>query len=234
MDWPIFSSLTPVGVRIIEPGGWKHKWLSPVLRKLQPELQVLEFPANMAAFVTNHGAVALFDFRGFKNLKYLSVSSSAWCSFPRRPPPNPVQLLPKGLEMLRMSECTSPTINLINEICLAKKQGNFPSLVRIELYFSRSVRFICDAAQRRRNPHPVNDTPRICADAGIELYMYFPICCLSTRGVGRTPWSLREEGIWKLKEAEHLAMHPEQGPGWLELEPFELGSDLDGDILMMG
>ncbi|KAF2656419.1 hypothetical protein K491DRAFT_757524 [Lophiostoma macrostomum CBS 122681] len=235
MDWPIFSSLTPPGVKIVEPEGWDHKWLSPVLQKLQAELQALEFPADMAAFVAEYRTVALFDFRGFKKLKHLSLSSATFCSQTRQPPPNPARLLPTSLELLRMSECTPATINFMNEICLAKKHGKFPSLKRVELYFWSSVRIICSAARRRRDPHPVHDVRRMCADAEIELYLYFPMLKLSTRDLGRAPWSIREEGISKLKAVELAACsrNPLLDPRWLAPEPFELTSDLEGDIVMM-
>jgi hypothetical protein len=231
MDYPFFSQIPSQEIRNIYPSWWEHLYLTPVLKQLQSRLTVLEFPANFKGFYFTGMPRAIFDFRGFQHLTELNISMKAlfWTSLaPWRSPADPSTILPRSLEVLRVSECNETTANFANQLCLLIKQGQFPALRRVELYFEHWRQKIEMDAEEFRCMHPVKDTRKIFLDVGLELYLYFPGVEWNTPKFGSTPWSCRAEGL--LQEAESIALNL-QG---VSFNTFEVKVDREGDVEMGG
>jgi hypothetical protein len=231
MDCPFFSQIRSQEIRSTYPLWWEHLYLAPVLKQLQSRLTILEFPANFEGFHFMGMPRAIFDFRGFQQLTELNISMKAlfWTSFaPWRSPTDPSTILPRSLEVLRISECTETTANFANQLCLLIKQGNFPALRRVELYFKHWRQKIEMDAEEFRCIHPVKDTRKIFSDAGLELYLYFPGVKWKTCEFGTTPWSCRAEGL--LQEVESIALNLH---GY-SFNTFEVKADREGDEEMGG
>jgi hypothetical protein len=213
MDFPMFSELTPEDL-LYSPGEWRHDWMGEILTTLKEKLEVLEFPAGSEGMRFQRRSSAIFDFRSFKMLRYISVPMHAlqWCW--RGTTPDPADVFPPTLELLRISECASRTANFMNELCLSKKKGFFPNLRCVELYFLLDKDIVAKLCESARRPDITQDVRNMCISADLELYIFFPArgYQLTTEGWGSTPWTLLED-VWYGR-------------------PYAQRWDADGDVVM--
>lgn len=234
MDFPIFRQILSADVRAeyYSPPGWRHGYMAGAIAAVADKLEILDIPADMTAMYFCARAATVFDYRRFTNLKELGVSMKALGGYTPLPwpSPKPKEILPKGLEVLRISEATQYTTTIINQLCHSKNSGHFDSLKRVEIYHQLQHDLTDKLATVLMCLSPVEDVHRVCAHAGVALYIYFPGYCMHTWELGDTPWSLREEGKGVLRNAERgihkLPMADVAFPA-LELE-----WDGDGDAVM--
>jgi hypothetical protein len=234
MDFPIFSQILSADVRAdyYSPNGWRHRYLAGPLGVVAGKLEVLEIPADMTALYFCSRAATVFDYRQFTNLKELGVSMRALGGYATRPhaPPEPKEILPRGLEVLRISEATQYTANFINALCLAKNTGYFTKLKRVDIYHAIHHNMTDELASILMCLTPVEDVHRVCASAGVALYLYFPGWRMHTWEIGATPWSLREEGRGVLRNAERSVYNLPMAD--VAFPAFQLEWDVDGDAIM--
>jgi hypothetical protein len=226
VDFPLFVTLVTDNVRRT-PSNWRPVYLSSVLRGLQGKLEVLELPTDLSHTMDR----VVYDFRDFQNLTQLSLPMGL-LDFTRAQPPQ-ITLLPRTLQILRITEATHTTANVVNTLCLAFKKSRFPSLSRIEVYFTHNWPTVQEQAERHRSLDPYWDMRRICADAGLALFLYFSGTQMQTRDVGRSLWASREDGEIDFAEA----VHHERRRGCFGLfEPrclaFVEEIDAQGDVVM--
>lgn len=237
MDFPVFSLLqfihiSPGRPRILRPKEWRKLWMNDIILLMGKRLRVLEFPADLRGLCFGNRA-AVFGLSFFRHLRCLSLSMDI-LQDPRRPwlpPHDPAAIFPASLRLLRISECKDTTANFMNELCLAKKNGKFPHLHDVQLYFKDEVEYVKICSRVHRTPHPVHAVRRMCTDAGMSLYLYFPIVKLKTEDIGATPWSFQEEGM--LTEVEVATYGLIMDIQEIEKGPTVIKTDFQGDIEMM-
>ncbi|KAF2748092.1 hypothetical protein M011DRAFT_467144 [Sporormia fimetaria CBS 119925] len=230
MDFPMFSTAKVAGV-YPGPRSWgssHHWWLRRTMHRLADQLEALEFPADFMHmdFISYPVTSELFVLSGFKRLRYLSVPMEVlqWNKplLTRVALPGDPAVLPASLELLRVSECTPFIGNFVNELCLWKKNGHFRRLRRIELFFWEPERRL-RLAQWGLYPRVTTELPRMCANAGLELFVCFPFegYTLETPKMGMTPWQMIRNGLEDGRGAMEFLV-PTQRYQW----------DIDGDVVM--
>lgn len=123
-----------------------------IAAKLQQRLEVLEFPADLANFDIIMAPSEIFDFRGFTQLRELTLTTRLlhWPQH-RRVVADPVCVLPRSLELLRISEANERTGEFVHYLCDARaRRGHFPALGRIELYYE-DLRYVTVARSGLRS-----------------------------------------------------------------------------------
>ncbi|KAF1848730.1 uncharacterized protein K460DRAFT_275792 [Cucurbitaria berberidis CBS 394.84] len=239
MDFPLFSIIRSreAIARFTLPIDWKHDFLTGALTAVLPRLRYLEVPTDMTSIYFPSRITSLFDFRAFTGLKELGITMKALSGFgiAMRAPPDPKDIFPATLEVLRISEASDATANVLNELCLAKKASHFPSLRRVEVYHLDSTKWTKTTARLNHSPHPIEDVRVMFKDAGLELYLYFPPWGLRTWESGGTPWRLKKE-LDALRRAESWCYLKGMGAfGVVEVQfpYFEAEWDSDGDAVMI-
>jgi hypothetical protein len=236
MDFPILSFILSPDITFVSPAEWRHRFLVGVLPS---KLRVLDVPADMTSSFFTSQANTVFDFRSFQDLREVGISMRAlwWCPTRRqRRPPDPREIFPQGLEVLRISEATEYTPSVLDNVCKAKIGGYFEKLMRVEVYYMEYRDAVLgDYSKTPRALHPILHVQRMCRDAQIALYLHFPAWVQRTWEIGGSPWRLREE-----KEVFNTALRRGfarvMGPfGVIEeiFEEFEAEWDSDGDVIMV-
>lgn len=231
MDFPVLSNMLaegPARLHVHLPGEWKKRFLAAALEEVRSRLQVLELPADMSALWFGAQVDGVFDFRGFGALKEIGLTMRALGDRGFRFF-NPSAVFPPSLEILRISEATYDTTSFLETLCLAKRASCFPNLCRIEVYYMNKLELVQRKALAHRCLSPIQDAGIVCLSAKLSLRVYFPGHELQTWVVGGTPWSLREEGLARLREAERKALKLPIADVWfpvLELEWNEQGHSL--------
>lgn len=237
MDFPIFWSIRSpyVAASVSIPSEWRHKFLDSALTMILPKLEILDVPADMSQLYFLR-TPTVFDFTKFENLKEVGITMRAlwWQPSSRRnPPPDPREVFPQTLEVLRISEAGlgDSILRLIQNIRLAKNVGYFPVLRRIEVYFMEALEMEWEPGC---GPDPCEEIYRKFCDAGFAMYLYWPAYELKTWEVKATPWTLREERN-KFDAAQNGVFKKAMGPfgveqGWSETVEAEW--DVDGDTVM--
>ncbi|KAH5301855.1 hypothetical protein HBI67_029710 [Parastagonospora nodorum] len=254
MDFPIFSTmLSPdVVASSMIPSPWLHPWLEGIKDTLRPKLAVLNVPADMSCLHFSRQANTVFEFRRFTALRELAITSRALCpvlfvlivdncglSGPHQfAPPDPRELFPPSLQVLRVSEADPQTHRFVEHLCKAKMGGHLPALRRIEVYHMLSNKRVLAAnpAFANRDWDPTLYLQKSCRDAELALYVYVPDYEMATWILGRSPWLLREEhdifakiahdAFWKA--IGHFAIMDEGARSI----PYEAEWDSDGDLVM--
>lgn len=239
MDWPIFSSLRASELRDWEPWGWEHTWMDPIMEHVQGRLEVLEFPADLTELRFPWDTKSMFDLRIFNNLRRLSLTMPMLLLNPTTRVPDllgPADILPASLELLQVGECNCFAGNMLNDICLAKKRHELPRLARVEFYHEKTWLVTSAFAKYSRALNLYQDVVRICSEAEIEIYQWFPQIGFQISKIGATPWKLREEGARSIMRAE---FEYNKRLGWeeelLRGFPFtasEMHADASGDLVM--
>jgi hypothetical protein len=142
LDFPLFANMlcTTAKAFPMAPSEWRHHFLAGALNSILTRLKVLEVPTDMTAMYFPLRTTTIFDFRRFENLTEVSLTMRAVQGLnTRNGPSDPVEIFPKMLEVLRISEATYYTVNFLNQLCLAKKRGYFPSLRRVEIYHLKEI-----------------------------------------------------------------------------------------------
>jgi hypothetical protein len=235
MDFPFFSNCRTGQVTMTFPEGWRHAYLGCVLKVLEKKLEVLEFPTNLGHMAFTPRPKALFDFRHFAHLRELSVPMSAIGYYQRafRQAANPVNIFPRTLELLRISEATEFAANFLNNLCLALKRGKFPCLRRIEIYYKSPREVITGLADVSHCPDPASDVQKMCTDAGLAVLLYFPGTIMQGSLTQRSLWSLKEEGRLRFVElASWKARMGFFGTPEVMLEGETMETDPEGDVIM--
>ncbi|KAF1830381.1 hypothetical protein BDW02DRAFT_573077 [Decorospora gaudefroyi] len=244
LDFPIFASTHSAGaqLRSVPPKGWKHDFLLDALRPLLPQLTLLEVPADMTTMYYPGSARGFFDFTRFENLTEIGVTMRAIQGFVpfgiSRPwtLPNPTEMFPPTLELLKISEATHYSANFVKDVCLAKKTAGLPLLRRIEVYHVETLDNTIDDASLVHCLSPIDDVHVACEGAEIALYLYFPPCSMRTwESGGGSPWRLRNEPK-ALRSGEVACWRKDMGPlGVLEKmgKRVEVEWDADGDAVMV-
>ena len=222
-----------------------HGFLAGPLNQLYSRLTVLEAPVDMTALYFFRTS-AVFDFRPFQQLKEAGITMKAlyFNAAPRRfQLPDPREIFPRTLEVLKISEATRQTAAFLKNLCTAKKGGHYPSLRRVEVYY---MEFMNDGfvAAAERYSVQIEELRISFQAAELELYLYFPKWwVLKTWETGCTPWRLKEEGL--LLAAEKRVLQTSlAGLGDTYLRdfvdnvaygspPFEAEWDRDGDAVMI-
>ena len=83
------------------------------------------------------------------------------------------RIFPPSLEVLRISEATHDTANILNSVCAGKIAGHLPLVRRVELYYIDAHHIVEALAARYHCLDPIKDGQRVCRDAEIELRLYF-------------------------------------------------------------
>jgi hypothetical protein len=226
VDFPIFAEMPSADIRNLgwEPYGWRKPYLGWPLQPLRPCLKVLEVPADMSIIQFNSLASTVFSFGDFESLAELGITQRAilngW-----RGSPDPREILPPSLRVLRISEATSRLIGFLKVLCLGHKGGHFPRLRRVEVYYMTSHR------------QPVDQTffgvlQSIFNEAELEILVHAPAYELTTWDVGGTPWSLREKGLLEERTVRKAVEEGVFGAAWNPVPAIEAEWDRDGDAVM--
>ncbi|CAO2654019.1 Nn.00g107520.m01.CDS01 [Neocucurbitaria sp. VM-36] len=244
MDFPFFSTMLASypGMQFMMPAAWEHSFLAGALTPLLSRLDCLEVPADMVSMYVHSRTTRIFDFRRFVRLKELGVTMRVLSGFGmgRYTPPNPSSIFPASLEVLRISEASELTAGFLDNVCRAKKAGNFLGLRRIEVYHAEGIEWTKTSAELNMTPDPVEDVRVMFKDAGLELYLYFPSWRLRTWKVGGTPWRLNMER-GRLRCAEMVRCRESMIFGAVDAffstvgleQVFEAEWDRDGDAVMV-
>ncbi|KAH7091612.1 hypothetical protein FB567DRAFT_519048 [Paraphoma chrysanthemicola] len=240
MDIPLMSVMISPEAKqhTMLPLEWLHSFLAGAANTLYSSLQVLDIPADMSSIWFLSRMPTIFDFRPFENLREIGITMKAlwWC--PRRTqigPPDPRELLPVSLEVLRISEASIKTPTYLANLCAARKGGHFPQLRRVEVYYMNHYDVMIDTAQQFREPHPLWDLQKAFSGTEMELYVYFPAHELKTWEIGGAPWRLKQETtVWR--EKLESAFRKRMGPFGVRERIWpvvEMEWDVDGDAVMI-
>ncbi|KAI4710261.1 hypothetical protein J4E89_004712 [Alternaria sp. Ai002NY15] len=242
MDFPLFASARSASARASYtlPYEWKHKFLLGALTAKLPHLTVLEIPSDMTAIRYSHSVTTVFDLRRFESLREVGLTMKAIQGHgiirQGLPITDPAEIFPKTLEVLRISEATHITANFLNTLCLAKKKLHLPNLTRIEAYHMEHLDNTRFSAELDNCLDPIDDVRKICRDAEIAVYLYFPPWTMSTwESEGGTPWRLKAEPD-VLHRAEYVCWRKAMGPFGVHQDPMdrvEVEWDADGDAVMI-
>jgi hypothetical protein len=139
-DFPVFGNMLSPNVNaartLAAPYGFDY--MNCALDLLLPRLVVLEVPADMSSVHDSMYATTLFNFHKFNSLKEVGITMMAlWLrpSARRITPPDPREIFPPSLEVLKISEATWATLAFLQNLCLAKIGGHYPALRRVEVYY---------------------------------------------------------------------------------------------------
>ncbi|KAH3993078.1 hypothetical protein HBI10_208850 [Parastagonospora nodorum] len=227
MDFPILSKMLSPNViaSSMIPSPWLHPWLEGIKDTLRPKLAVLNVPADMSCLHLSRQAN--------------TVRALWWLSGPHQfAPPDPRELFPPSLQVLRVSEADPQTHRFVEHLYKAKIGGHLPALRRIEVCYMLSNKLVLAAnpAFPNRDWDPTLDLQKSCRDAELALYVYVPDYEMATWVLGRSPWLLREEhdtfariahdAFWKA--IGHFAIMDESARSI----PYEAEWDSDGDLVM--
>jgi hypothetical protein len=244
MDLPVFSHVLCRDILAARPAGWRHGYLAGVLSS---KLRVLDVPADMSSLWFSTQVNTVFDFRRFGELKELGVSMKMlwWCPMRRyRGPPDPREIFPASLEVLRISEATACTPSVVAMLCQGKRVGHFKKLRRVEVYYMECLESVLDEGiVTSQALDPVTDLQRVCKAGGVALYVHLPAHQLKTWEIGGSPWRMKEDqDAWKWG-LHNLPAHSIKFPGvpgdpcidahevWDE--EVEEEWDCDGDVVML-
>jgi hypothetical protein len=239
-DFALFGLLRRYGVSVRPEARESHRYLLAPLKKTFEQLEVLELPANITGLSFASIGSTLFDFRQFGKLKELGISHRPLCWFPQtgKPSIDPQYILPSTLEVLKISEAAYDVAHFVSRLCQAKQRNHFPALRRVEVYFMNSL---CDNTKQIKMHQcldPTKHLPPKCAEAEIELYLYFPGTLLQTWEIGGTPWQFRQAGYEQLIWAEIVSWYGTKHPSLASLSygieklVCEMQWDSDGDVVM--
>jgi hypothetical protein len=246
-DFPIFGNMLSPNVNATRTLGASYgfKYMSYALDLLLQRLVVLEVPADMSTVRVSMHATTLFNFHKFNTLKEVGITMHAlWLksSARRNTPPDPREIFPSSLEVLKISEATWATLAFLQNLCLAKIGGHYAALRRVEVYYSDpldqvEIRYAAFVPQGR---NLVVRTHKMCSDADVALYMYFPANRLLIWEIDGTPWRLREERdefnlALERGRRKYIESMKEDGaiffiPDWSKA--YEAEWDKDGDVFM--
>jgi hypothetical protein len=239
MDFPIFTRIFSTDLQngIYLPHKWNHEFLQGAITTITEKLEVLEVPADMTSIYIESQVSTAFDYRRFGKLKDLGCSMRSLLGGMLSVQADLKKIFPPSLEVLRISEATFITANFLDELCLAKTNGHFPALRRVEVYHLDILESTLRASCKHRCLSPVHDVQHMFASAGVALYLYFPTWPLATCAweVGSTPWRLRE-GLGAREAAEEKHFWKAMGPFGVRSDPkrpFEAEWDEDGDAVMV-
>jgi hypothetical protein len=237
MDFSIFWSLQSPYVAsssTFVPSAWKNQFLEEALAGLLPKLEILEVPADMSRLYF-HRTPTILDFRRFASLKEVGITMKAlWWhpSLTRNPPPDPREVFPPTLELLRISEAglSKHVMALVQNMRLAKSGGHFPALRRIEVYFMEALELDWDD----EDGDTCERFYRRFYDAGFAVYLLWPAYELKIWEVEETPWRLKEDHE-RYERAQRKVFRNAMGAfgvesGWTQTVEAEW--DEDGDIVM--
>lgn len=191
LDFPMFSDMLSGGnASRMLPWGHESTFMEGQLQLLLQKLEYLDVSADMSCtWFHSRVTTTVFTFVNIKNLKEIGVTMRAlwWRPSWGRWLTDPREIFPGTLEVVRISEANDWTLYFLGCLCIARKGGHFPGLRRVELYFMESF----EAMEYTWDE--VHDMQRMCKQAEISLYIYFPAHELKTWEVGCAPWSLRED-----------------------------------------
>jgi hypothetical protein len=237
MDFSIFWSLRSPYVAsssTFVPSAWKNQFLEEALAGLLPKLEILEVPADMSRLYF-HRTPTILDFRRFASLKEVGITMKAlWWhpSLTRNPRPDPREVFPPTLELLRISEAglSKHVMALVQNMRLAKSGGHFPALRRIEVYFMEALELDWDD----EDGDTCERFYRRFYDAGFAVYLLWPAYELKIWEVEETPWRLKEDHE-RYERAQRKVFRNAMGAfgvesGWTQTVEAEW--DEDGDIVM--
>jgi hypothetical protein len=236
MDTPIFASMVSPDIRGALPSAWHHPYLRSALAMLLPKLEVLEVPADMSSLFFSPRAITVFDFRRFRSLREVGITMKAlwWCARFHQSAPDPRELFPSTIEVLRISEATEYTPTFLSNLCTAKVGGHFPRLRRVEVYHLESLELTQVDTVLVNNSDTIEDLHEMFQDTGMILFMFLPEWELRTWELGISPWRLNiEPAVFKNKRLE--AFRKFTGPFGLPVmvsDAFEQEWDADGDVVM--
>jgi hypothetical protein len=240
MDIPLMSVMVSPDVKShrMLPREWRHGFLAGAVKTLHTRLHVLEVPADMTCIWFLSRWPTIYNFRPFEALREVGITMRAlwWC--PQRShqqPPDPRELFPRSLQVLRITEATMQTTAYLANLCAAKKGGHFPNLRRVEVYYLNRYDVVEDLARTHREPHPLWGVHSLCRDVEVELYVYFPPYELKTWEMSGVPWRLMQEKDVFAKRLE-TAFWKRMGPFGVKEEVYpvvEMEWDRDGDAVMI-
>ncbi|KAF2822853.1 hypothetical protein CC86DRAFT_385050 [Ophiobolus disseminans] len=236
MDMPIFASMVSPDINGASPHLWHHTYLNSVLATLLPKLEVLDVPADMSSLWFSSRAATIFDFRGFQSLRKVGITMKAlwWCPRMYRSPPDPRELFPPTLEVLKISEATEYTPMFLSNLCTAKKGRHFPKLRRVEVYYMEDLQAMKDSVSYLRYPNAVDFVQQMFRDAELGLYVFFPEWQSRTWELGGSPWILKKESF-AFETARRRMLTKATGPFGIPIpvsDVFEAEWDVDGDSIM--
>jgi hypothetical protein len=199
-DFPMFGNMLSPHVNAARTLAAPHglDYMSCALDLLLPRLVVLEVPADMSSVRISMHATTVFNFHKFNNLKEVGITMQALWLRPsgrRITPPDAREIFPPSLEVLKISEATWATPAFLQNLCLARNGGHYPALRRVEVYYMDPLNQVemKYAAFVPQGRNLVDCTQKLCSNAEIALYVYFPAFRLWIWEIDGTPWRLREE-----------------------------------------
>jgi hypothetical protein len=253
MDFPIFGCVLAPDVNSNNswlPPHWKHSFLDVVRDQLLSRLEILEVPVDLKTWMISGDVNTIFDFRKFVNLRVLDASLGVLWSNAPRTPPNPQDLLPPSLELLRICDAPRNTPVFVRSITVGKLAGHIPVLDRIEIYYESSSNLMLKPLPScpYRQLDILEDIRRDCTAAQLAVYMLFPADEIFSWDDEGGPWHTRivhgdDSMVWRNTVKRHMlfsecynsrASHLNLESGETIFNPsFEIEWDRDGNQVIV-